>query len=105
MILMLLTGFGLMQRMMACNTIIQTIVPEEKRAYRQRALPMMAFVGMALFGQPARGRVGAQVRAPLTPLTACAASLYFIWFATRLKYIRTLIRAQLMPISGYCPPR
>jgi MFS family permease len=44
MILLLFTGFGMMQVATACNTIIQTIVPEDKRG-RAMSYYTMAFVG------------------------------------------------------------
>ena len=49
LLLMLSTGFGMMQGMAASNTIIQTMVDEEKRG-RVMSYYTMAFVGMAPFG-------------------------------------------------------
>jgi hypothetical protein len=46
---MLLTGFGMMQGMAVSNTIIQTVVPEDRRA-RVMSYYTMAFVGMVPFG-------------------------------------------------------
>ncbi len=92
MALMLITGFGLMQVTTICNTIIQTIVPEEKRG-RAMSFYTMAFVGMAPFGSLLAGTLAHKFGAPLTLAidgVCCIAGA--IWFATRLKYIRTLIR-------------
>src|ERR1035437_2018130 len=47
--LMLIVGFGMMQGMAASNTVIQTLVPEDKRG-RVMSYYTMAFVGMAPFG-------------------------------------------------------
>ena len=47
--LMLVVGFGMMQGMAASNTIIQTLVPDDKRG-RVMSYYTMAFVGMAPFG-------------------------------------------------------
>ncbi|HKD76812.1 MAG TPA: MFS transporter, partial [Ktedonobacterales bacterium] len=49
LLLMLVTGFGMMQGMTASNTIIQTLVPEDKRG-RVMSYYTIAFVGMAPFG-------------------------------------------------------
>ena len=65
MILMLVTGFGMMQVATACNTIIQTIVPEDKRG-RAMSYYTMAFVGMAPFGSLLAGALAHAIGAPLT---------------------------------------
>jgi len=65
MILMALTGFGMMQQMAASNTILQTIVEDEKRG-RVMAFYSMAFIGMAPFGSLLAGFLAARVGAPST---------------------------------------
>ena len=92
MILLLFTGFGMMQVAIACNTIIQTIVPEDKRG-RAMSYYTMAFVGMTPFGSLLAGALADKMGAPLTLMInglCCIAGA--VWFATRLKYIRALIR-------------
>ncbi len=92
MILMLFTGFGMMQQMAASNTIIQTIVPEDKRG-RVMSYYTMAFVGMAPFGSLLAGALAHAVGAPHTLVInglCCIAGA--VWFTTRLKFIRKLIR-------------
>jgi MFS family permease len=92
MILLLFTGFGMMQVATACNTIIQTIVPEDKRG-RAMSYYTMAFVGMTPFGSLLAGAAADKMGAPLTLIInglCCIAGA--VWFATRLKYIRALIR-------------
>jgi MFS family permease len=49
LILMLVTGFGMMVQMAASNTVLQTIVDEDKRG-RVMSLYSMAFLGMMPFG-------------------------------------------------------
>ena len=92
LILLLVTGFGMMQQMAASNTIIQTIVPEGKRG-RVMSYYTMAFVGMAPFGSLLAGVLAHAMGAPLTLIfngLGCLAGA--AWFATRLKNIRSLIR-------------
>jgi MFS family permease len=47
--LMVIVGFGMIQTASACNTIIQSLVPEDKRA-RAMSYYTMAFFGAAPFG-------------------------------------------------------
>jgi MFS family permease len=91
MILMLITGFGMMQVATGSNTIIQTIVPEDKRG-RAMSYYTMAFVGMAPFGSLLAGSLAHLIGAPLTLVingVCCIAGA--IWFTTRLKSVRALI--------------
>lgn len=91
MILLLFTGFGVMQVATASNTIIQTIVPEDKRG-RAMSYYTMAFVGMAPFGSLLAGALAHAIGAPFTLMidgACCAAGA--VWFATRLKSIRVHI--------------
>ena len=62
---MLVCGFGMMQQMAASNTIIQTIVEDNKRG-RVMSFYAMAFVGMAPFGSLLAGGLAHAVGAPLT---------------------------------------
>ena len=92
MLLMLVCGFGMMQQMAASNTIIQTIVEEDKRG-RVMSFYTVAFVGMAPFGSLLAGAMAHAIGAPRTVMfsgVCCIAGA--IWFATRLKSIRKLIR-------------
>jgi MFS family permease len=92
LVLMLFCGFGMMQQMAASNTIIQTIVDEDKRG-RVMSFYTVAFVGMAPFGSLLAGAMAHAVGAPRTVMlsgTCCIAGA--IWFATQLKSIRKLIR-------------
>jgi MFS family permease len=92
MLLMLVTGFGMMQGMAASNTIIQTIVPEDRRG-RVMSYYTMAFVGMAPFGSLLAGGLAHKLGAPHTVMiTGTVVILGAIWFATRLPKIRKQIR-------------
>jgi MFS family permease len=63
--LMLLTGFGLMVHMVSINTILQTIVDDDKRG-RIMSLYTMAFMGLAPFGSLLAGGIADIIGAPRT---------------------------------------
>jgi MFS family permease len=65
LLMMLLTGFGMMVQMAASNTILQTIVEEDKRG-RVMSFYSMAFLGMSPFGSLLAGMQSAaeQTRPP-----------------------------------------
>ncbi len=90
--MMLLTGFGMMQGMASSNTIIQTVVPEDRRG-RVMSYYTMAFVGMAPFGSLLAGGLAHWVGAPRTVMiTGSVVIGGAIWFATKLGSIRAAIR-------------
>src|SRR5262245_13636938 len=60
LLLMLVTGFGMMVQMAASNTILQTIVEEDKRG-RVMSFYSMAFLGMAPFGSLLAGGLADQI--------------------------------------------
>jgi MFS family permease len=90
--LMLFAGFGLIQCASVSNTIIQTLVPEDKRA-RVMGYYTMAFFGMAPFGSLLGGvlaqRIGAPHTVMLTGVFCLAASL---WFSRELPKVRAVMR-------------
>lgn len=92
LVLMLFTGFGMMQQMASSNTVLQTIVEEDKRG-RVMSLYAMAFQGMLPFGSLLAGSLAAKIGAPhtvaLSGLVCIAGS---IWFARRLPAIRSGLR-------------
>ena len=101
--LMVVTGFGMMQQMAASNTIIQTVVPEDKRG-RVMSYYTMAFVGMAPFGSLLAGGLAHLVSAPVTLIitgSCCIAAAG--WFATQLPNIRLHIRPIYREL-GILPP-
>ena len=63
MLMLLAVGFGMMQGMTASNTIIQTIVPEDKRG-RVMSYHTVAFVGMSPFVSLLAGSLSKIVVAP-----------------------------------------
>jgi MFS family permease len=101
--LMLVCGFGLMQQMAASNTIIQTIVEENKRG-RVMSYYTMSFVGMAPFGSLLAGTLAHVIGAPRTVMISGACCIAgALWFATRLRLIRSLIRPIYRDL-GILPP-
>ena len=90
--MMVLTGFGMMVQMAASNTILQTIVDEDKRG-RVMSFYSMAFLGVTPFGSLFAGVLARFFGAPFTVLIggiACIAGA--IYFALRLPSLRVLIR-------------
>jgi len=92
MLMMLVTGFGMMQGMTASNTIVQTLVDENVRG-RVMSYYTMAFVGMAPFGSLLAGALAHAIGAPRTVIVSgVACILGSIWFSARLKSIRKEMR-------------
>jgi MFS family permease len=57
---LLLTGFGMMVHLASSNTILQTMVDDDKRG-RVMSLFAMAFMGMAPFGSLVGGSLAQEV--------------------------------------------
>jgi MFS family permease len=92
MLMMLVTGFGMMQGMVVSNTILQTLVDENVRG-RVMSYYTMAFVGMAPFGSLLAGGLAHAIGAQRTVMVSgVACILGALWFWTRLKGIRKEMR-------------
>ncbi|HKD02032.1 MAG TPA: MFS transporter [Terriglobales bacterium] len=90
--LMPLVGGAMMIQMAASNTILQTIVEDDKRG-RVMSLYSMAFLGMAPFGSLLAGELAARFGAPRTVMmTGSLCVLGSAWFAVRLPEIRRVVR-------------
>jgi len=92
LLLMLVTGFGMMQGLAASNTVIQTLVPERMRG-RVMSYYTVAFVGMAPFGSLLAGALAHRFGAPHAVVVSgvcCVAGA--AWFSTQLKSIREVMR-------------
>ena len=84
LVLMMFVGFGLMQGATACNTIIQSLVSDDKRA-RVMSYYTMAFFGAAPLGSLFAGALAHRIGAPYTMMltgTCCIAGS--IWFSLQL---------------------
>jgi MFS family permease len=114
MLLVLLAGMGMMQGMAASNTMIQTLVSEDKRG-RVMSYYTMAFMGMAPFGALLAGTmasalpswtfvlhgslhtiVGPQWTIMINGLIVLAGGA---WFATRLPAVRREMRPIFMELG------
>jgi MFS family permease len=90
--IMLVTGFSMMQQMSASNTIMQTIVQENKRG-RVMSFYTMAFIGVVPFGSLIAGFAASKIGAPYTVMAGGAlCMLAAIWFARQLEAIRKVVR-------------
>jgi MFS family permease len=103
MITVMIAGMGMMQGMAGSNTIIQTLVPEDKRG-RVMSYYTMAFVGMAPFGSLLAGSLAHAIGAPWTVIVNGAAVLAgAAWFWTQLPAVRRDIRP-IYREMGILPP-
>jgi MFS family permease len=92
LVLMVFVGFGLMQCAAASNTIIQSLVEEDKRA-RVMSFYMMAFFGSAPFGSLLAGMLAHRIGAPHTMIVTgafCVAGS--LWFTLELPKVRAVMR-------------
>lgn len=90
--LMLLTGFGLMMQMASSNTVLQTIVDDDKRG-RVMSFYAMAFMGTAPFGSLLAGGLASRMGAPNTLIIGgVCCMLGSLIFASRLSILREMIR-------------
>jgi MFS family permease len=92
LILMVFAGFGLIQTASVTNTIVQTLVPEDKRA-RAMSYYGMAFFGAAPFGSLLSGALAHRFGAPHTIiLTGSFCIAGSLWFTVELPKIGAIMR-------------
>jgi MFS family permease len=99
LLIMVLTGLGFMVQMAVSNTVLQTIVEEDKRG-RVMSFYTMAFMGTAPFGSLLAGSVADRIGAPHTLLiggTGCI--LGALWFAMSLPALRREVRPLYVKIG------
>jgi MFS family permease len=90
--MMLLTGFGMIVQMASSNTVLQTIVDEDKRG-RVMSLYTMALMGMAPFGSLLAGVLGSKIGAQDTLLIGGIVCIVgSLVFARNLPKLREIIR-------------
>lgn len=92
LLMMLLTGFGMMVEMASSNTVLQTIVEEDKRG-RIMSFYTMAFMGMVPFGSLLAGTLANNIGAPNTVMIGgVACILGSVLFAKKLPSLRRITR-------------
>jgi MFS family permease len=92
LVLMVFVGFGLMQGAAVSNTIIQSLVPEDKRA-RVMGYYTMAFFGSAPFGSLLAGALAHRIGAPHTVIiTGACCVAGSLWFALDLPKVDAVMR-------------
>jgi MFS family permease len=92
MAVMLFTGFGMMQQLAASNTILQTIISDDKRG-RVMSFYTLAVLGISPIGSLLAGTFASKFGAPWTLAgggVCCIAGA--AWFARKLPALRLLIR-------------
>jgi len=90
--LMLVVGFSMMGLLASSNTIMQTIVDEDKRG-RVMSFYTLSFTGLMPFGSLIAGAMASRIGAPMTVI--CGGILCGgagIWFSLRLPEIRRVVR-------------
>jgi MFS family permease len=103
MVMVAVAGMGMMMGMAGSNTVIQTIVSEDKRG-RVMSYYTMAFVGMAPFGSLLAGSMAHAIGAPWTViLNGSVVLLAAAWFATQLPKVAREIRP-IYREMGILPP-
>ena len=105
-VMMLVTGFGMMVQMVASNTILQTIVDEDKRG-RVMSFYAVSFMGVAPFGSLFAGSLASKIGAPDTlVITGLCCILGALLFYRKLPEIRKVVRPiyQKMGIMPEAPP-
>lgn len=98
-LLMLFTGFGMMVQMASVNTLLQTLVDDDKRG-RVMSLYVMAFIGTAPIGSLAAGTIASKLGAPFAILSGGLICLFgAIVFAFYLPTLRKYIRPHFIKMG------
>ncbi len=93
LLLMMLIGSGMMVQMASSNTVLQTIVEEDKRG-RVMSFYTMAFMGMVPFGSLLAGSLASTIGAPETIMIGgISCILGSIIFAIKLPSLRRMTRS------------
>jgi MFS family permease len=92
MLLLVVTGYGFITQLAVSNTLLQTIVDEDKRG-RVMSFYVMAFMGTAPFGSLLAGSVAEHLGAPTTLMIGgIGCVLGGLWFFRLLPELREEIR-------------
>ncbi len=105
-VMMLVTGFGMMVLTVSSNTILQTIVDDDKRG-RVMSFFAVSFMGVAPFGSLFAGSLASRIGAPDTlVITGLCCILGALLFYRKLPEIRKVVRPiyRKMGIMPEVPP-
>jgi MFS family permease len=92
MVMMVPTGFGMMVQMTSTNTLLQTIVEEDKRG-RVMSFYTMAFMGMVPFGSLFAGSLASAIGTPETTMIGGILCIFgSVLFAKKLPSLRAMVR-------------
>jgi MFS family permease len=92
LLLMVFVGFSMLQCASASNTVIQSLVHDDKRA-RVMSYYMMAFFGAAPFGSLFAGALAHHIGAPHTVMiTGSVCIVGALWFTLELPRVRAIMR-------------
>jgi MFS family permease len=99
--LLVLAGIGSMTTMASCNTLIQTLVDDDKRG-RVMSFYTISFVGLGPFGSLLVGTLAARFGAPAAVTmngVGClaAAAIFWMWLPRFLKLVRPVLARMGIP--------
>ncbi|MBB6611206.1 MFS transporter [Pontibacter sp. Tf4] len=99
LLLMLFTGFGMIVTMASCNTLLQTLVDDDKRG-RVMSMYATAFMGMAPIGSMLASSVAETIGVTYT-LAGCGflCAISVIPFALRLPRLRQMVQPIYMRLG------
>jgi MFS family permease len=92
MVLVCIAGFSVVVQLASCNTILQTIVDDQKRG-RVMSLYTVAFLGMAPLGSLMAGSLASHIGTPNTVRLGGICCIFgSLFFALQLPKIRQIVR-------------
>jgi MFS family permease len=92
LILLMITGYGMITQLASSNTVLQTISDDDKRG-RVMSFYTMGFRGMSPFGSLITGGLAGAIGAQsMILIGGFVCILNSIFFAKRLNYLKTLVR-------------
>ena len=104
MVLMFGAGYGMMQQIVGSNTILQTIVADDKRG-RVMSFYSMSVFGFLPIGSLFAGSIAARIGAPETLILGGALCvLASVWFFGRLPSIRRVLRPVYLEMGIMADP-
>ncbi len=92
LLFMMITGFGMIAEMASSNTVLQTLVEDDKRG-RVMSFYSMAFMGMVPIGSLLAGSLASKIGAPYTvTIGGICCVIGSVWFVRKLPYLREIAR-------------